>query len=509
MHYLSKNNLKPCQGDAQEQRGPGQELRSAVVGQRDPGHPPQGPHHQLQRKRPVEVEVVVGVVVGVVGVVVEVEVVVGVVVEVVVVVGVVGVVVEVVVVVVGVVVDVVVVVGVVVDVVVGVEVEVVVGAVVEVDVVVGALVEMEVVVGVVVESADGTAAKHSMSTTRPSVRTDSRGEEEEDEEEVEEEEEEKQSQARGWLSWPCGRLPECGGDMAHVDAYAQDRSLALQLVVWSLRGVARVTLANNPLSGALVLAALLWASPWQALLGALCWDLVLVLLLASCWDAAACTFVVERSVSVAGTSLGTCGVRVPFNNRHRSLPPVHWTRQPVLPDRPRHAAGALEHNATELKRAQRTFRLFKDAGSRGEEEEDEEEVEEEEEEKQSQARGWLSWPCGRLPECGGDMAHVDAYAQGQCHGSTVSQRAGAREEETAEEERRRRRETEMSHIQDESAVHAVAATIPPLPWRRGGSRARHHRLRMSRRYALWEVKSGCLPFAMSCPPPPPPHCSEL
>lgn len=43
----------------------------------------------------------------------------------------------------------------------------------------------------------------------------------------------------------------------------------LQLAVWSLRGVARVILANNPLSGALILAALYWASPWQGLLGTL------------------------------------------------------------------------------------------------------------------------------------------------------------------------------------------------------------------------------------------------
>ncbi|KAJ0055857.1 hypothetical protein NL108_013801, partial [Boleophthalmus pectinirostris] len=41
----------------------------------------------------------------------------------------------------------------------------------------------------------------------------------------------------------------------------------LQLLVWGLRGVARVILANNPLSGLLIVAALLWASPWQALLG--------------------------------------------------------------------------------------------------------------------------------------------------------------------------------------------------------------------------------------------------
>lgn len=43
----------------------------------------------------------------------------------------------------------------------------------------------------------------------------------------------------------------------------------LQLVVWGLRGVAGVILANNPLSGVLILASVYWTSPWQALLGTL------------------------------------------------------------------------------------------------------------------------------------------------------------------------------------------------------------------------------------------------
>uniref|UniRef100_A0A673CH52 Si:dkey-183c6.7 n=1 Tax=Sphaeramia orbicularis TaxID=375764 RepID=A0A673CH52_9TELE len=46
-------------------------------------------------------------------------------------------------------------------------------------------------------------------------------------------------------------------------------SFAVQLMVWGLRGVSRVILANNPLSGALILAALFWDSPWQCLLGTL------------------------------------------------------------------------------------------------------------------------------------------------------------------------------------------------------------------------------------------------
>ncbi|XP_070711008.1 urea transporter 1 [Pempheris klunzingeri] len=61
----------------------------------------------------------------------------------------------------------------------------------------------------------------------------------------------------------------CTGDMEHLDKYMQDKLFVLQLAVWGLRGVTRVILANNPLSGALILAALYWASPWQGLLGTL------------------------------------------------------------------------------------------------------------------------------------------------------------------------------------------------------------------------------------------------
>ncbi|XP_063049738.1 urea transporter 1 [Engraulis encrasicolus] len=61
----------------------------------------------------------------------------------------------------------------------------------------------------------------------------------------------------------------CTGDMEHFGKIMEvpDRPFPLQLVDWLLRGVARVILANNPLSGALILAALVMASPWQALLG--------------------------------------------------------------------------------------------------------------------------------------------------------------------------------------------------------------------------------------------------
>uniref|UniRef100_A0AAX7VJ86 Urea transporter n=1 Tax=Astatotilapia calliptera TaxID=8154 RepID=A0AAX7VJ86_ASTCA len=61
----------------------------------------------------------------------------------------------------------------------------------------------------------------------------------------------------------------CSGDMEHLDKYMKDKSFVLQLAVCGLRGVTRVILANNPLSGGLILAALYWASPWQGLLGTL------------------------------------------------------------------------------------------------------------------------------------------------------------------------------------------------------------------------------------------------
>ncbi|XP_074517898.1 urea transporter 1 [Halichoeres trimaculatus] len=61
----------------------------------------------------------------------------------------------------------------------------------------------------------------------------------------------------------------CTGDMEHLVKFMKDKFIVLQLVVCCLRGVSRVTLANNPLSGAFILAALYWASPWQGLLGTL------------------------------------------------------------------------------------------------------------------------------------------------------------------------------------------------------------------------------------------------
>lgn len=67
----------------------------------------------------------------------------------------------------------------------------------------------------------------------------------------------------GWVQ----KVLLCTGDMLHLDKLMQDRWWVLQLLLWGLRGVARVILANNPISGLLILVALFWASPWQGLLG--------------------------------------------------------------------------------------------------------------------------------------------------------------------------------------------------------------------------------------------------
>ncbi|KAJ8261607.1 hypothetical protein GJAV_G00156220 [Gymnothorax javanicus] len=61
----------------------------------------------------------------------------------------------------------------------------------------------------------------------------------------------------------------CTGDMAEFRKFMEKRPFSLQLVEWSLRGIARVILANNPLSGALILGALFMGSPWVALVGLL------------------------------------------------------------------------------------------------------------------------------------------------------------------------------------------------------------------------------------------------
>ncbi|XP_075891675.1 urea transporter 2 [Nelusetta ayraudi] len=54
-----------------------------------------------------------------------------------------------------------------------------------------------------------------------------------------------------------------------VEGDSPYKLFVLQLAVWVLRGVSMVAYANNPLCGALILAALCWESPWQCLLGTL------------------------------------------------------------------------------------------------------------------------------------------------------------------------------------------------------------------------------------------------
>ncbi|XP_030635126.1 urea transporter 2 [Chanos chanos] len=66
-----------------------------------------------------------------------------------------------------------------------------------------------------------------------------------------------------------GVLLYCAGEMTEFHSFMEDKPFPLKLLEWCLRGVARVILANNPLSGALILVALLLLSPWQALLGTL------------------------------------------------------------------------------------------------------------------------------------------------------------------------------------------------------------------------------------------------
>ncbi|XP_056299283.1 urea transporter 2 [Pseudoliparis swirei] len=84
---------------------------------------------------------------------------------------------------------------------------------------------------------------------------------------VEVEEGGRRSSSRWWRV--TGGLLLCTGDMEHLDKFMQEMPFVLQLAEWGLRGVSRVIFANNPLSGALILATLCWASPWQGLLGTL------------------------------------------------------------------------------------------------------------------------------------------------------------------------------------------------------------------------------------------------
>ncbi|XP_065104756.1 urea transporter 2 isoform X2 [Paramisgurnus dabryanus] len=61
----------------------------------------------------------------------------------------------------------------------------------------------------------------------------------------------------------------CTGEMQQFHIHMQDKLFPLQLAEWCLRGTSQVILVNNPLSGALILGALLLESPWLALLGIL------------------------------------------------------------------------------------------------------------------------------------------------------------------------------------------------------------------------------------------------
>ncbi|KAL4660957.1 urea transporter 1-like [Arapaima gigas] len=61
----------------------------------------------------------------------------------------------------------------------------------------------------------------------------------------------------------------CTGDMSEFRKFMDDQPFLLQLAEWSLRGMAQVIMANNPISGGLILVALVMESPWQALVGTL------------------------------------------------------------------------------------------------------------------------------------------------------------------------------------------------------------------------------------------------
>uniref|UniRef100_A0A672RXL8 Si:dkey-183c6.7 n=1 Tax=Sinocyclocheilus grahami TaxID=75366 RepID=A0A672RXL8_SINGR len=61
-------------------------------------------------------------------------------------------------------------------------------------------------------------------------------------------------------------LLDCTGEMQQLHTHMQDKYFPLQMAECCLCGISRVILLNNPLSGALILAALLLESSWQALL---------------------------------------------------------------------------------------------------------------------------------------------------------------------------------------------------------------------------------------------------
>ncbi|XP_030194037.1 urea transporter 1 [Gadus morhua] len=197
------------------------------------------------------------------------------------------------------------------------------------------------------------------------------------------------------------RLLDCSGDMVGLDTYVREWPFALQLVVWFLRGVSRVILANNPLSGALILAALLWASPWQGLLGAVgvlasmltavligqdgaevtaglhgyngmlvsllmgvfssAGDWYWWLLLPACLGAAACTFLYSGLSPVLDRWDLPVAV-FPFNIVIVLYLLVTRPDNPYFPHYPSLPVGALQANATELNTAQLLQGIFLGVG---------------------------------------------------------------------------------------------------------------------------------------------------
>ncbi|KAJ3585498.1 hypothetical protein NHX12_014217 [Muraenolepis orangiensis] len=164
----------------------------------------------------------------------------------------------------------------------------------------------------------------------------------------EEEEDEKRPATRGSRAQlgkrPLWGLLYCVGDMEQVDRYVEEQPFALQLALWTLRGVSRVTLANNPLSGALVLAALFWASPWQGVVGT-------VGALASTLTAV----IIGQDGTLLFSGLSPLLVRwdvpvsvFPFNVVIVLYLLCTGPDNPYYPHYPATPAGALEPNATEL-----------------------------------------------------------------------------------------------------------------------------------------------------------------
>ncbi|XP_055757281.1 urea transporter 1 isoform X2 [Salvelinus fontinalis] len=159
-------------------------------------------------------------------------------------------------------------------------------------------------------------------------------------------------------------LVYCTGDMVHFSRYMEDKAFIFQLVEWSMRGVARVILANNPLSGVLILGALVWASPWQALLGTLglltstltaviigqdssAGDWYWWLLLPVCLGGATSTFLYSGLTPLLDKWDLPVAV-FPFNMVILLYLACTGSSNPCYPHHPATPLGELESNATEL-----------------------------------------------------------------------------------------------------------------------------------------------------------------